>query len=138
MDEVIQLMQLLVDGHIDYDTFAGDYITLGREIRDEQWTALETSGLKRESDELGRLVLAGLISKEEFGKRNKALWDQVEGERIKGLSRESEIIAHIFVEADAYESDPQQRTYYQIGEQELLAEVRKALDELKAIHSTKD
>lgn len=137
MDEVIRLMQLLVDGQIDCDTFARDYIKLGREIRDEQWAALETSGLKRESDELGRLVLAGLISKEEFGKRNQALWDQVKGERIKGLSRESEIIAHIFVEADAYESDPQKRTHYQIGEQELLTEVRKALKELKTIRSAK-
>mgnify|MGYP001358371428 CR=1 FL=1 len=103
MDEVIQLMQSLVDGQIDYDTFAGDYITLWREIRDEQWAALEASGLRGEWDKLGNQISSKLISKEEYGQRTKALWDQIQGERIKGLSREGEIISHIMVEADAYE-----------------------------------
>lgn len=141
MDEAIDLLQLFVDGKIDADTFAGDFIVLWREFCVETDVAMKAQGLWQESVQLTVDGFSEKISTEDFSRRYADVCNRVKGVRLTPISKESTIISHIMVECDAYTpnlelraSDPRRF----IGEEELLTEVRKAVDELKAIRSANE
>ncbi len=136
MEAVLQLLNDYVSGLISVEDFVGDYLQLWREIRDEQWSAINSCpGLKENLNKLGEDRFAGRMSVDEYVEASNRLLEPVTDCRVRPLSRESEIISHLMVEADAYEADPETRREYPqyIGEEELLVEVKKGLAELKAL-----
>src|SRR4051812_43831776 len=101
MDEAIDLLQSFVDSEIDAETFAGDFIVLWREFRDETEVAMKAQGLWEESTRLINESISEEISKEDFSIQFMEVCNRVTGVRLTPISEEATIISHIMVEADA-------------------------------------
>jgi hypothetical protein len=131
MEDILELIEQFTVGKLSAADFAKRYSVLWRELADEQRHALNTSPEVKQAYE--RLWL-----KRDFHLINDAQFEQEAGKLFRGLcrvipgSKADRIINHLMVEADAYVPDAAERTSYQLGEEELLAEAQKALDELSA------
>lgn len=131
MGEIKQLLENYLAGKIDSENFVIQYLALARQLRDETHEALNKYPELR--DQLSQLFVKrfeGLISQQEYGQK----WHQLTSKldiRVKPASAEEGILSHLFVEADAYREDPEDREEgLHIGNIELREQVIKALQML--------
>jgi hypothetical protein len=131
MEEILELIEQFIVGKLSAADFARRYNILWREVSDEQRHALNTTPEVKQAYE--RLWL-----QRDFRMINEAQFEQEARKLFRDLcrvvpgSKTDRIINHLMVEAEAYVPDAAERTSYQLGEAELLAEAQKALDELSA------
>jgi hypothetical protein len=132
VQEVIQLLREYLAGNLSSEEFVIQYLALARILRDETLAALDKS--PKVNQQLERVSMKhhkGKISALEYAEKWKYLTSQLEEVRVKPLSKEDEVLSHLFVEADAYREDPEEREEgLHIGDAELRAEVQKALEML--------
>lgn len=120
MEEILILLKNFVSGKITPEIFVEKYLTLWREIRDNQYRLEEAQGLWQERVKLQEMLSSNKIAKEEFEKRWQKIDKKVQGAEVQPGTKASEILSHLMVEADAYQGD----------KRGLKKEVRKALKEL--------
>jgi hypothetical protein len=131
MEEILELLEQFIAGKLAAADFARRYNILWREVSDEQRHALNTSSEVKQAYE--RLWL-----QRDFRMINEAQFEQEARKLFRDLcrvvpgSKTDRVINHLMVEADAYVPNAAERTSYQLGEAELLAEAQKALNELSA------
>jgi hypothetical protein len=131
MDELLELLEYFVLGKLSASDFVKRYSVLWREISDEQRHALNTSpNVKQAYERLWLKRDFRLIDDAQFEREARKLFAQ--SCRITPGSKADRTINHLMIEADAYVADAAERSSYQLGEAELLAEAQKALDELSA------
>ena len=120
---------------ISADELIGRYMELWRQVRDEQWDAIDAiPGLKQALNTLNEKLIAKSISPDEYIAEYQKLVKQVTACEAPILTEIDESLSHLFGACDAYEPDPEAREIYQIGEPELREEVRKTLEILIANH----
>lgn len=138
MDEMRQLLRDYLDGKLASEDFVMQYIKLADQIRDEVWQAFDKKPwIKEEIRKLAKQLSQGQITSQACFEERERLVSQLEPTRVVPFSREDEVLSHLYVEADAYEEDPQYRVEgLNIGEDELRAEVQKALDVLTGANDT--
>lgn len=131
MQEILKLLQDFLKDSITAAEFADRYMDFWKAFREEQFATINAQpGLAQTIKGLEGDFLAGQISEDAYLSRLQALYDGVPGWRVKPGSEADRILSHLFVESDAYESDPEQRATYQIDEVALRSEVKKALEVL--------
>lgn len=135
MQEIKQLLNKYLQDGISSEDFVIKYLALARILRDETLAALSKSP---EIDEQLNWLLEKrfkeAISKSEYEEKWTYLTNQLEPVRVKPYSNEEKILSHLFVEADAYRENPEEReSKLHIGDTELKAEVQKALEMLNLL-----
>lgn len=130
---VIQAIDDFVCGRSDADTFVEAYSRLWQRIRQQQTQALASTPDSAAAVQQARLdAAAGRISPEEYVQRVRHAYAALPPMAIAPGTPVDELLSHLFVEANAYESDPQAREPYQIDSAALLEEARKVLAGLRA------
>lgn len=129
MQEIKQLLREYIIGSNSSEEFVIRYLALARNLRDETLMALDKSPeIKEQLDQLLVKRSKGTISELEYEEKWIYLTNQLEKVRVKPNSKEEKILSHLFVEADAYRENSEDREPgLHIGDTELKAEVQKAL-----------
>ena len=138
MDEMRQLLRDYLDGKLASTDFVMRFFKIAQPMRDEVWRLVDKAGISEALTELTKQRIPDQISVEAFTEQWYELMSKVEGpSELLPHSKEQEVLSHLFVEADAYEEDPAERVEgLNIGEDELRAEVQKALDVLTGATDT--
>lgn len=135
MQEIKQLLNKYLQGGISSEDFVIKYLALARILRDETLAALSKSPeIDEQLDWLLEKRFKEAISKSEYEEKWTYLTNQLVPVRVKPYSNEEKILSHLFVEADAYRENPEEReSKLHIGDTELKAEVQKALEMLNLL-----
>ncbi|MCA9887812.1 MAG: hypothetical protein KC546_05545 [Anaerolineae bacterium] len=130
MQEIKHLLHDYIVGGLSSEEFVIRYLALARSLRDETLMALDNfPDIKEKLHRLSLENYKGTISELDYGEKWVYLTDQLGAVRIKPYSDEEKILSHLFVEADAYRENPEDREPgLHIGDTELRAEVQKALE----------
>lgn len=131
MEDILELLEQFTAGKVSAADFARRYSILWREVSDEQRHALNnTPEVKQAYERLWLQRDFKLINEAQFEGEARKLFAGLC--RVVPGSKPDRVINHLMIEADAYVPDAAERSPYQLGEAELLAEAQKALDELSA------
>jgi len=132
-EKAIEIMQMFLREAMPPHEFISKFFDLWHEIRDQQDEAIERQGdIRQALRQLDEDILAETISPEEYEQSAHEQLAKVRGASVRPGSSTDRILSHVFVEADAYEEDPELRDLYQIDEYTLREVVREALEDLAA------
>ncbi|MAU10070.1 MAG: hypothetical protein CL607_09635 [Anaerolineaceae bacterium] len=136
MQEIKQLLHDYIVGVVSSEEFVIQYLALARTVRDKTWMVLDKSPeVKEQLYQLSVDRFEEKISELEYQQKWEYLTNQLEKVSVKPYSKEEKILSHLFVEADAYKENPEDREAgLHIGETELRTEAQKALDVLNSLN----
>ena len=127
-EHVLASMQEFLRGTLNPQHFVERYAELWRAIRDQQIRAIDSQEEVRDAlQELKAQVIAGVISPDEYQRASSEQFALVKDVSVAPGSDPDRILSNLFVEADAYEEDPEYRESYQIDEGALRSAVLEAL-----------
>jgi hypothetical protein len=135
-EQIVVTMREYLLGTLNPQQFVERYGQLWRAIRDQQIASIEgQEEIGTALQELKAQILAGVISPDEYQLASSELFARVEGVSVAPGSAPDEILSHLFVEANAYEEDPEFRESYQIDEDALRSAVFEAFESLSSIEA---
>lgn len=130
-EQILERMQEFLRGTLNPQQFVERYAELWRAIRDQQIGAIDNQEDVREAlQELKAQRIAGAISPDDYFQASSELFASVKNAPVAPGSEPDRILSHVFVEAGAYEEDPEFREPYQIDEDALRSAVLEALQNL--------
>jgi hypothetical protein len=132
MDEIKQLLRDYLAGMLDSEEFVVQYLSLAQKLWDVQRVGLNRkSRIRDQFDQLVAQRDKGAISQRKYLEKWKLLAAQIEEVELKPYSKEDQTLSHLWNVGNNYREDPKERQAGgYIGDDDLRAEVEKALDQL--------
>jgi hypothetical protein len=132
LSRILDVMRDFAEGRVDADDFVARYGPLWRQLRDNQYSAIDrTPGIAERVSQLRGQLLNGEITDEHFRAAVQQEYARLEGVAPRPGDATDEALGHIFVECDAYDpADPEESGNNHLSQSELRGEVQRALDVL--------
>lgn len=135
MEKLKRLMSELISGNLKAKDFADQYIKHMNTIRNNQNAFLAFNPeISLSLKVLQEQIIQGKLSRDEFFSETNKLLKDVQLS-VLPYTEQSEILAHIYVDADAYRDPDEEPEAWNSDEKTLIEEVEKALKRLGELES---